>query len=588
MTTFIATNGQICELTPKIIKSIRRKVIIDLEKINYSNLSENYKRQYTLNSWLSLQVIGRLFMTGDKDNDTWSEFYQKFWSIGLQIAKGIMKDYDDATNVVSEQFNMFRWRKMYCKNAETSDQMKKVEKIKETLKKKFTEVTNEKFDEKKDYDQIVKIEIPELQKLLEKEEEKLKNMIIAESQQEIEKMEKYDGLTYEEIYNLEKEEMENSDTWYRSDAPITGYIIQSIRHLSIMTYNKRKNDRIVIASRLQKNGAAKEDDMSEEEIIGLSSAKNEEDIYNCILNDDFEGKNLGINADDMVNDDSEAMIHHSKEAIIHRAEELCKISGDNSGVLLDFIFGGFSQKEVQERNNLNTVGAVKSRVSRSRMKIREQLFREKETQEIREKLKKDGILTYYYPNMLCCKREVAEVKDGKLNGQNIKYNVDGSIKSIKTYKDGILDGDYIEYHDNNVIKIKGQYKDGKKFGIWKRGSSERVLEEEVLYIDDNNYEFKLYNAYGILEIVGKTVNGKTESKIWNGQYELHYKNGQLKLIGQYKDGKKFGLWKRYSKEGIIEEEVNYKLDGSYSYVFYDENGKIESKGKFSPSGKIIL
>ena len=52
-----------------------------------------------------------------------------------------------------------------------------------------------------------------------------------------------------------------------------------------------------------------------------------------------------------------------------------------------------------------------------------------------------------------------------------------------------------------------------------------------------------------------------------------YDNGQLRFIGNYKDGKESGLWELYHKNGQLWEKGNYvdgKKDGLFKY--YSEDG----------------
>lgn len=592
MATFIAKNGSTCELTSKIIKSIRRKVVEDMEVKNYEKLSDHYKKQYSLHSWLKTQVIGRLFMTGDKSNDVYSEFYKTYFQISYNAAKGILKDGDLAAGVVQEQFNTFVFRKLYTNNGSIADQRNIVKKLHEQKEEKVKELYYEKYNENKDYDRIQKEIIPSIEKEIKEEENILRMMIMKESELEKDKLKEYDGMTYEEIYNSIQSDLVKEKLWFNDGKPISGYIVKSVRNLSIQTYNDIKKERVIIASRLQKNGINKDEELSEDGIIDIASAKQETNIYDYILNDEFDSIDLSQNYElnDLLEDgeyEFVKMIHISDEAMIKRVRELCELCGENSGILIDFIFNGMKQRDIRIKYNLNTDGAIKSRVSRTRMKIREQVLNEKETEEIYERRKANGTIYLYFKDRLCQLKETAEIKNSKKDGVNIQYFENGSIKLKRNYKNGQLDGDFIQYHENGSVKIKGQYKDGKRIGIWKRGSENCVMEEEMNYKEDGSYEFKIYNEMGEIETVGMCdKNGDITSQVWNGEFIQEWKNGNIKVSGYYKDGKKCGQWKRYDEHGNIEEIVEFLPDGSYEFVIYDEIGNIESKGKYDKNGNL--
>ena len=44
----------------------------------------------------------------------------------------------------------------------------------------------------------------------------------------------------------------------------------------------------------------------------------------------------------------------------------------------------------------------------------------------------------------------------------------------------------------------------------------------------------------------------------DGLYKNYYKNGNLRLRGNYKDDLLHGLWKRYYENGQLMEEGNFK------------------------------
>ena len=178
MTTYISTNGTVQPLTMAIVREIERTIITDLERKRYENLSEHYKSRYSLKSWINTQVIGRIFMSGNKSNESYSEFYRTYYPMAFAAARAIVKDEDTAANVVANQFNIFFTRKMYNNNKAISTQQEKIEKLKKNRKDVINELTIETYNPEKDYKTMYEIELPKIEHQIEEEEAKLQNMIM--------------------------------------------------------------------------------------------------------------------------------------------------------------------------------------------------------------------------------------------------------------------------------------------------------------------------------------------------------------------------------------------------------------------------
>ena len=58
---------------------------------------------------------------------------------------------------------------------------------------------------------------------------------------------------------------------------------------------------------------------------------------------------------------------------------------------------------------------------------------------------------------------------------------------------------------------------------------------------------------GNVAIIGNYKNGKQE-----GEWKNYYENGKLAAIENYKNGKKEGEWKYYRKNGKLKKIGNYK------------------------------
>lgn len=115
---------------------------------------------------------------------------------------------------------------------------------------------------------------------------------------------------------------------------------------------------------------------------------------------------------------------------------------------------------------------------------------------------------------------------------------------------------YVTFFDQKGNKVSEGYinKDKQNHGEWKyyhKGSSQPMAVE-------------LYH------------NGKL-----NGKSLVFYKDGKIASETHYVDGVKEGVFKKYSENGIVLEEIPYKNDQFYGLVTYrDINGKLYAQGMY--------
>lgn len=559
MTTYISTNGTVQPLTMAIIREIERTIITDLERKRYENLSEHYKSRYSLKSWINTQVIGRIFMSGNKSNESYSEFYRTYYPMAFAAARVIVKDEDTAANVVANQFNIFFTRRMYNNNKTISIQQEKIEKLKKNRKDIINELTIETYNPEKDYQTMYEVELPQIERQIEEEEAKLQEMIMQDEKNNEEYLAILDGKSYREIYSILKKDLNSKGKWIKEDMPISGYIIRSVRNLAIQMYNQIKNEKVIIASRLQKANSQKDELMTEDELFDVAESNHSSSKEEYAFDSTFESSVIDLSSEENADNELSQLMMFSDELTINRAKELCLLSEENAGILIDFIFNGMNQEDIRKKYNLRTVGAIKSRVSRTRMKIREQIMKEKQTQAILERKVESGTIVNYFPDCICKIKETLEIQHGEKHGQYKAFYKDGSVRKATTYKNNRLNGEYKEYYENGYIKVSGQYKDGKKVGEWKYGTELRSLDKVENYNEDGSVLVEYYNHNGIVTRVKHIdKNGFETTEYKNCDYTVYYSNSeQLKVSGQYKGGKKFGLWKHYDKDGSLADEIEY-------------------------------
>ncbi|MGI6719043.1 MAG: toxin-antitoxin system YwqK family antitoxin [Bacteroidales bacterium] len=136
--------------------------------------------------------------------------------------------------------------------------------------------------------------------------------------------------------------------------------------------------------------------------------------------------------------------------------------------------------------------------------------------------------------------------NGKLNGEYREYLRGLYIIELANYKEGILHGKYYKKYENNpkISMEESFYKNGNKHGVSRWYTDKGILIAEYLYNE------------GKFEGANKTFyeNGKImiEEVFENNipiSYTEYYENGKIKLKGEYKDGKKEGVWVQYSEDG---------------------------------------
>lgn len=126
------------------------------------------------------------------------------------------------------------------------------------------------------------------------------------------------------------------------------------------------------------------------------------------------------------------------------------------------------------------------------------------------------------------------VSEGKMDGKArigewVYYQKKSKeILTRENYLDGELHGLKTTYYPNGIIAEEIAYENGKKQGVNNYYSPANVLLKKLIYTNDQLHgPAKHYDA-----------------------------SGQLIIDGQYKDGKKDGLW-RYFKNGVLLKEETF-------------------------------
>jgi len=102
--------------------------------------------------------------------------------------------------------------------------------------------------------------------------------------------------------------------------------------------------------------------------------------------------------------------------------------------------------------------------------------------------------------------------------------LDEPVSKIESTKD------YQEYYESGSLKIEGDFDaEQKRNGIWTSYYENGIKWSESYY-----------------------TNG-----LKNGHSITFYPNGKVRYIGEYRQDKKFGLWKFHKEDGSLDKEETY-------------------------------
>ncbi len=205
--------------------------------------------------------------------------------------------------------------------------------------------------------------------------------------------------------------------------------------------------------------------------------------------------------------------------------------------------------------------------------------------------------------------------NGKLNGVQRLYNLQGEIVSSSVYdrgrlieEGGIVDeegrkqGFWKSFYEDGGLKHEGAYVDGLKTGIWKYYFRNGKLEQTGNFRADlaegswiwyypngktwreEEYSRGLedgssmeYDSLGTVLAKGQYIEGLKE-----GQW--YYLSGDHEEIGEYFEGERRGMWRHYylKPEKVLRFEgnfVNGEEDGRHEYLYL--NGQVKVRERYS-------
>lgn len=180
---------------------------------------------------------------------------------------------------------------------------------------------------------------------------------------------------------------------------------------------------------------------------------------------------------------------------------------------------------------------------------------------------------------------IAFYKDGKKDGVELEFTKAGKIIGETNYKDSLKNGLFTKYNFDGVKELEGQYKNnilvGEITSFNKDGSIATVAEYSEGEIDTVKYVNASHEQFYEDGVMAKNVdyrNGLKNGlvKEWYPDYEWIFieefdkqtqknevyktlKNYQVKMEGNYTQGKKNGTFKYYNPDGSLKESIVYKM-----------------------------
>lgn len=190
---------------------------------------------------------------------------------------------------------------------------------------------------------------------------------------------------------------------------------------------------------------------------------------------------------------------------------------------------------------------------------------------------------------------IAYYKNGKLNGEYLRYNKDSLLISSYMYKNDTLNGKFYENKLNGKIANEGQYLKNKYEG--------NIYE----YKENGELIIATYKSGKL--IYSETIDEKTkriiEKSYWNQNRDLdssfgYYLNGQLKFIKKitlkagfeklfFEDGK-LQHSRTYNGRRIVGKDISYFRNGQKrTFMFYDTLSNAQGKSyEWDSLGRITL
>jgi antitoxin component YwqK of YwqJK toxin-antitoxin module len=179
----------------------------------------------------------------------------------------------------------------------------------------------------------------------------------------------------------------------------------------------------------------------------------------------------------------------------------------------------------------------------------------------------NGLFKAYHSNGKLMK--TGSYIDGEEHGNFIEYDEFGKVGIEYTMSNGILNGPIKAYHSNGKLRKTGSFLNGDEYG--------NFIEYDVDGIINAEYELAYGKKNGVTKLFNEGKISTTTSyvdDIKNGPYVDYYYNDEtgaleLKIVGEYANDEKNGVWKVFLIEEGVERLITFenyskgKLNGAF-------------------------
>ena len=186
---------------------------------------------------------------------------------------------------------------------------------------------------------------------------------------------------------------------------------------------------------------------------------------------------------------------------------------------------------------------------------------------------------------------VRELKDGKPHGEVKAYRPDGTLAWVGIYRDGLADGPFSRYHPNGEISRRGALKADKFDGLIEAfRPSDGSPTPEIMLLNDcpaivskvmtqtvagDFYPFHLFDANGReVAMDGSAIPAKPEGV---DQDAMYMGGTWVHGLGIQADDRRHGLWRWWSKDGLLEMTTVYATGKMVEYEKYSGGKRIERR-----------
>ena len=194
-----------------------------------------------------------------------------------------------------------------------------------------------------------------------------------------------------------------------------------------------------------------------------------------------------------------------------------------------------------DKGHLEDVEVLNSRQIRSEdcCNCNTTLLRYYENGNLKEKFKKingqfvDSVFKWFENGKL---KYQAFCVNGKLEGTTIEYDEDGGWK-IRNYSNDTLNGKTYEHliDTSGVILAEGQYANGQETGIWYWRDKDSILYQTATYENGKYFgDYKRYYKNGQTELSGFLIDDNTRE----GKFSYYDTTGKLTKTEYWKNGRK--------------------------------------------------